>query len=121
MEQIADRNITLLVDRAKESVALIQENGTLIGEVDISAYGEEEVEEAMWDNDAFGYLLGQKEDGAITLLTSIGLKAADSNELKYRGLSLIGFSVDIGRFGEHKFTLGEAYVEEGYVNGRVSK
>lgn len=121
LEQIADRNITLLVDRAKESVALIQENGTLIGEVDISAYGEEEVEEAMWDNDAFGYLLGQKEDGAITLLTSIGLKAADSNELKYRGLSLIGFSVDIGRFGEHKFTLGEAYVEEGYVNGRVSK
>ena len=117
-DQLKDQKIILRVDRESAEVDLVCEGDTVAGTVDISQYREDTVEEALWDNGLTGYLL---EDGRITFITGIGLKVADSDELRYHGLSLIGFPVETGSFGDRKFILGKPYVDENHASVRLNR
>lgn len=115
-EQMKDQEIALRVDQNTATVVLAGEGEEAA--VDISLYRDDEVEAAVWDDELTGYRL---EDGQITFVTAIGLKVAGSDELRYHGLPLIDFPVEIGSFGERNFTLGRPYVDEKFSAGRLNR
>lgn len=117
-EQLEGQKITLRVDQDREKAELVCEGNVVTGAVDISRYRDEKVEEAVWDEGLTGFRL---EDGQITFITGIGLKVEDRDEVLYHGLSLIDFPVEYGSFGEHSFTLGKPYVDEGLVGVRLNQ
>lgn len=113
------QKVELHVDREEEKVNLIREEGASIGSIDISGYEEEEVDEAVWDEGSAAYILEEEGDVRISLVRGIGLKTADGSDVLYGGLSLIEYPVEIGSFGERKFTLGTPKVGN-YVSGRIN-
>lgn len=115
-EQMKDQEIALRVDQNTATVVLAGEGEEAA--VDISLYRDDEVEEAVWDDGLTGYRL---EDGQITFITGIGLKVAGSDELRYHGLPLIDFPVEVGSFGERSFTLGRPYVDEKFFSARLNR
>lgn len=115
-EQLKDQKILLRVDQETAKVELVCE-GDIVGTVDISQYQDDTVEEAVWDDELTGYLL---EDGRITFVTEIGLKTVDG-EVRYQGLPLIDFPVEIGSFGEREFTLDKPRVDENRVSVKLNR
>lgn len=115
-EQLKNQNIILRVDQNTAVVDLLCEGEAVA--VDISQYCGDKVEEAVWDDELTGYLL---EEDQITFITGIGLKVAGSGELRYQGLPLIDFPVEIGSFGERRFVLGRPYVDDKMVSVRFNR
>lgn len=118
--QLKEKDVTFSIVQEAQKVELICDEN-VVGSVDIFRYADETVEEAVWDRGTVGYMLDERGDGRIKVLTAIGLKAAGKEEMLYNGLSLIACPVEIGSFGERSFTLGTPFVDEKYVNGRLNK
>lgn len=117
-EQLKDQKVTLRVDQEAKKVDLVYDGDVVVGSVDISDYAAEKIEEAIWDDAATCFRL--EEDGQITFLTGIGLRAAEGGKTFYNRLSLIGCSVETGDFGNRKFTIGRPYVMKNYVSARLN-
>lgn len=117
-EQLKNQKVTLSVDQEAKKVDLVYDGDVVVGSVDISEYADEKIEEAIWDDEAICFQLG--EDGRITFLTGIGLKSAEDDRIFYNRLSLIGCPVEAGDFGNREFTIGRPYVTENYLSARLN-
>ena len=114
---LEEKQIELVVDQEAKKVRIMLEGDREAGTLDIQEFAGGKVEEAVWDEGSIGYALG--EDGKVVLLQAIGLKEAGDTEAHFGGLPLISFPVNIGTFGEQEITLGDPYVEEIFLSGRV--
>ncbi len=117
-EQLKDQKVTLSVNQEAKKVDLVYDGDVVVGSVDISDYADEKIEEAIWDDGVTSFRL--EEDGQITFLTGIGLRAAEGGKTFYKGLSVIGCLVETGDFGNRKFTIGRPYVMKNYVSARLN-
>ncbi len=112
LSQREEENLSLHVDQERKKISVIQEEGENLGTIDFASYyGEEQIDKALWDDRTMGYRL-EEEGKRITLVTGIGLQEADSDKVFFNGISLIGFPVEIGTFGNHSFTLGTPEVDD---------
>lgn len=118
--QIEEQGIELLLTQEQEerTVSLIQNGTEEIGSVDISRYNGDDVEKVIWDEGSACFQMTGEGREAVTLITGIGLKLANSSDVRFGDLSLIEFPVDVGSFGEHKFLLRMPNVSADYVCGR---
>lgn len=117
-EQLKNQKVTLSIDQEAKKVDLVYDGDVTVGSVDISDYADEKIEEAIWDDGAICFQL--EEDGQITFLTGIGLRAAEGDKTFYNGLSLIGCPVETGDFGNRRFTIGRPYVIDNYRSARLN-
>lgn len=111
--------VSFQVDQENNKVLMIYDGDVVVGGIDISEYAEYTVEKVVWDGSVMGYQLGVDEESPITFTTSIGLKLAETDEIQYSGLSIIDCPVEIGEWGDRKFTLGGPTVNLQYVNGSL--
>ena len=108
----------LTQEQEERTVSLIQNGTEEIGSVDISRYNGDDVEKVIWDEGSACFQMTGEGREAVTLITGIGLKLANSSDVRFGYLSLIEFPVDVGSFGEHKFLLRMPNVSADYVCGR---
>lgn len=119
-KQMEAQKISVHIERAEEKAELLDDADTVIGTVDISGYAEADVEEAVWDRESVSFSLEEEGDSRIALITGIGLKESGSEQTFYQNLPLINFPVEIGDFGDRKFTLGRPYASKRYVSGKLN-
>ena len=115
------QKMSIRVGQAEEKADLVDEADAVIDTVDISRYAKEDVKEAVWDDGTVGFSLEEEGESRIALITGIGLKESGSDKIFYQGLPLISFPVEIGNFGERKFTLGRPYVSRQYISGKLNR
>ncbi|MBD5523949.1 MAG: hypothetical protein HDR04_05950 [Lachnospiraceae bacterium] len=116
-KQFRDK-VSFQVDSKNEKVLLLEDGDIIKGGIDISLYKDYTVEDVFWDGSLVAYSMGN--DGrSINFVTSIGLKLAETDEIKYSRLSLINCPVQISEWGERSFTLGSPTVDPKFVNGMV--
>lgn len=122
-KQIEEQGIELLLTQEQEerTVSLVRNETEEIGSVDISRYNGDDVEEVIWDEGSACFQMTGEGREAVTLITGIGLKLANSSDVRFGDLSLIEFPVDVGSFGEHKFLLRMPNVSADYVCGRPDR
>lgn len=120
------RNVTgFTIDEEEKKVYVTYEGDVVVGAIDISAYGDYEVEEVVWDGSVMGYNFDEDAGGGenelpITFWTGIGLKLAGESDIQTSGLSLIGCPVtENGTFGSRRCMLGAPTVDQQYVNGSL--
>lgn len=96
----------------------VYDNEKKIGSIEVpaSASAMEKIDEAVCDGSAAGYLLGTKEE-EIRLITAVGLKIKETDEIWYQGLNFLSFPIECGSFGERKLGIGEATIDTEYKNG----
>ncbi len=116
MKQIQKRiSFEIIPDDCKIDV---YDNGKKVGSIEIAASvsSMEKIKEVVCDGTAIAYSLGKNEE-EIRLFTRIGLKKDESDDIWYRRLSLLSFTITCGSFGERNLQLGEVSVDEQYVSG----
>ncbi|MDE5599254.1 MAG: M23 family metallopeptidase [Lachnospiraceae bacterium] len=96
----------------------VYDNGKKVGSIEVaaSASSMEKIKEVVCDGTAIAYSLGKNEE-EIRMFTRIGLKKDESDDIWYRRLSLLSFTITCGSFGERNLQLGEVSVDEQYVSG----
>ncbi len=109
--------VGFVLNEDENKVLVTYEKDMTVGIIDISEYAEYTVGKVVWDGSVVGYFMD--EDGTIRLSTCIGLKIAETGETLYRGLPIIDCPVEIGTFGDRKFTLGAPSVDENRVNAAL--
>lgn len=117
--QLEDKHIVFEVDQAADQVRLIKDGDVTAGTVDIPDYAVGRTTQAVWDDASVTFMPGEGAEEKIVFLTGIGLKTEESEEIRYGGLPVIACPVEIGQFGARSFTLGDPYVEEANVSGRL--
>ncbi len=118
MKQIQKRiSFEIIPDECKIDV---YDNGKKAGSIEVAASvsSMEKIKEVVCDGTAIAYSLGKNEE-EIRLLTQIGLKKDESDDIWYRRLNLLSFSITCGDFGERNLQLGEVSVDTQYVSGVV--
>lgn len=119
-KQLDAQKISVYIEQVQEKAELVDDTNTVIDTVDISDYAEENVEEAVWDRESLSYSLEEEGESRISLITGIGLKRSGSEKTFYQNLPLIHFPVEIGSFGDRRFTLGRPYASERYVSAKMN-
>lgn len=115
MEQIAGRLSFKIAE--SENKIYVYDNEKMIGAIGIpeaeAVTGK--IEDAVLDGSCMNWEFGYTEN-EIRLITAIGLKLENREEIWYRGLNLISFPVECGSFGNRNFELGQAKIEMNLTN-----
>lgn len=116
MKQIQKRiSFEIIPDECKIDV---YDNGKKVGSIEVaaSASSMEKIKEVVCDGSGINFRFGKNEE-EIRMWARIGLKKDESDDIWYRRLSLLSFSITCGSFGERNLQLGEVSVDEQYVSG----
>ncbi len=112
--------VKLQVNKEAQTVELVC-GEDIVDSIDISRYGSYTVEEAVWEAAAVNFLpnaySGREDYEPVAMMTGIGLKVAETENVQYNGLTNIVCPVDIGSWGERRFTLGTPYVAQDSFHG----
>ncbi len=121
MRQFQDM-VELRVNREAQTVELVC-GEDVVGSIDISRYSEYTVEGAVWEAAAVSFLpntfTGGQDYEPVAMMTGIGLKVAQTEVVQYGGLTNIVCPIDIGAWGERRFTLEEPYVDVNSFHGGI--
>lgn len=115
MKQIQERiSFEIVPDECKIDV---YDNGKKAGSIEVpaSVSSMEKIKEVVCDGSGIDFILGKNEE-EIRLLTQIGLKKDETDDIWYHGLNLLSFSITCGDFGERKLQLGEVSVDTQHVS-----
>lgn len=116
MKQIQERiSFEIIPDECKIDV---YDNGKKVGSIEVAASvsSMKKIKEVVCDGSAIDFFLGKNEE-EISLLTQIGLKKDESDDIWYHRLNLLSFSITCGNFGERNIQLGEVSVDTQHVSG----
>ncbi len=116
MKQIQERiSFEIIPDECKIDV---YDNGKKVGSIEVAASvsSMEKIKEVVCDGSGIDFLLGKNEE-EIRLLTQIGLKKDESDDIWYHKLNLLSFSITCEDFGERNMQLGEVSVDTQHVSG----
>ncbi len=115
IKQIQERiSFEIIPDECKIDV---YDNGNKVGSIEIAALASsiEKIKEVVCDGSGINFILGKNEE-EIRLLTHIGLKKDESDDIWRYGLNILSFSIKCGDFGERNLQLGEASVDTQHVS-----
>ena len=116
IKQIQERiSFEIVPDECKIDV---YDNGEQIGSIEVAASvsSMEKIKEVVCDGSGIDFILGKNEE-EIRMLTQIGLKKDESDDIWYHRLNLLSFSITCGDFGERNMQLGEVSVDTQHVSG----
>ena len=116
MKQIQKRiSFEIIPDECKIDV---YDNGEQIGSIEVAASvsSMEKIKEVVCDGSGIDFILGKNEE-EIRMLTQIGLKKDESDDIWYHRLNLLSCSITCEDFGERNMQLGEVSVDTQHVSG----
>lgn len=115
IKQIQERiSFEIVPDECKIDV---YDNGKKVGSIEVAAFASsmEKIKEVVCDGSGINFILGKNEE-EIRLVTHIGLKKDESDDIWRYGLNILSFSIKCGDFGERNLQLGEISVDTQHVS-----